>query len=130
MKNLKVSKGIEIPCNERTFYRKWLSFLTPLHKFTPQVTTIAAELLRHREELSKVIKDENILSKVLLSQDIREQILKDCKVTLSTFRVTVNKLKKAGFLVDGKINSRFIPNVKPNEDFNLLLMFKFKNDSR
>lgn len=122
--NININKGIPIPCNKRNFYVAWLSFLTPIHKMTPQVISIAAEFLRHRDILKAKILDEVVLVKEIQAKEIREQIMKDCGVTLSTFRVAVNKLKKAQFLKDGRINQRLIPNLADGETkFNLLLMF-------
>ena len=122
--NINRNKGIPIPCNKKSFYIAWLSFLTPIHKMTPQVIGIAAEFLRHRDILKSKILDEVVLVKEIQAKEIREQIMKDCGVTLSTFRVAVNKLKKAQFLKDGRINQRLIPNLADGETkFNLLLMF-------
>ena len=126
----KVNKVVPVPCNTRNFYKLWLSFLVPLHKFTPHVVAIAGELLRHRQELSKKILDEKLLSKILLGQEVREEIMKDCDCTLSTFRVTINKLKKAGFFKDGSINPLFIPAIEEGSNgFNLMLAFKITNES-
>lgn len=126
---VRIDKAIDVPCDARSFYRKWLSFLTPIHHFTPQVTQIAGELLRHRQRLSKVIKDDDILMRELLGQPTRDEILKDCDVTLSTYRVTLNKLKKAGFFIDGKINPLLIPKVPEDGDFKMLLMFNIKDEA-
>lgn len=128
--NHEVNKRLEIPCTNKTFYRLWLSFLIPVHKFTPQVILIASELLRHRQELSAKILDEIFLTKELMGKDVREQIMKDCDVTLSTYRVTINKLKKGGFFKDGMINPRFIPHIDNPESFNMLLMFKIKDEQK
>jgi len=43
--------------------------------------------------------------------------------------VALNKLKKAGFLVDGKIEPKFIPVIKPDaKSFNFLLYFDFQDE--
>jgi len=125
----KVNKMVEVPCTSENFYRLWLSFMIPFHKFTPQVIMIAGELLKHRQRLSKVISDERILSKVLLGAEVRNEILKACNCTLSTFRVTINKLKKAKFLVDGRIEPRFIPNIGDSKTFNVMLAFRLKDET-
>ena len=126
----KVHKTINVPCNSRNFYRVWLAFLTPIHHFTPQVCGVAAELLWHRERLSRIILDEPTLMKVLMSPDTRKEILADCKITLSTYSVALNKLRKAGFfLQDGTINPKLIPNInKDQTKFNLVLHFSIDNE--
>lgn len=124
MENNGANKAIPIPCKDRKiFYRAWLSFLTPIHHFTPQVIHVAAELLRHRERLSKYVLDEAMLMKLLMGQDIRDEIIKECNITLSTYRVTINKLKKGQFFKDGTINPRLIPNLDGSSKYNLMLMF-------
>lgn len=129
MQNGGANKAIPIVCEDRRkFYKLWLSFLTPIHHFTPKVIEVAAELLRHREELSKIILDEGVLTKNLLSPDIRNQIIKDCGITLSTFWVTMNKLKKGGFFKNGIINPKLIPNIGDSSEFNFMLMFKINGD--
>lgn len=122
--NSEINKALNLPCNKRNFYRLWLTFLTPLHHLTPKVIEIAAELLRHRQELSKVILDENVLTKVLMSPEVRDEIIKDCNITLSNFHVAVGKLKKAKFFDKGVINPKLIPNLSDDSNrFNLVLMF-------
>lgn len=123
MSTVEIDKGFPITCDKKSFYRLWLSFLAPIHHLTPQVIQIAAELLRHREELSSKILDESLLTTYLLGPKIREQIMEECGVTLSTFRVTINKLKKSGFLIDGKINPKFIPGIENPKRFAFALVF-------
>lgn len=127
MNSVKVDKAIEVPCNKREFYRNWLAFTVPLHKFTPQVVQIAAEFLRHREELSKVVLDESMLMKLLMSSDVRKQITEDCGIPSSTLMVIISKLKKGGFFKDGKINPRFIPALDKPDKFNFMIMFKISD---
>ena len=128
--DIKVNKGLNVPCSSKSFYRMWMAFLTPIHHFTPQVCGVAAELLWHRERLSRIILDEPTLMKVLMSPDTRKEILESCKITLSTYSVALNKLRKGNFFVDGKINPRLIPYMgKDQKEFNLLLRFEIKDES-
>lgn len=125
MNEVSVNKVIDVPCDERGFYRMWMAFLTPIHHFTPQVNNIAAELLWQRNRLSKIILDEPTLMKVLMSPDVRKDVLKECKITLSTYNVALNKLRKGGFFKDGRINPRLIPPIKKDQtEFHLMLMFR------
>lgn len=125
----KVNKAINVPCTSRTFYRMWLAFLTPIHHFTPQVCGVAAELLWHRNRLSKIILDEPTLMKVLMSPDTRKEILKDCGITLSTYGVALNKLRKAEFFKNGVINPKLIPPLETGQTkFNLMLLFNIKDE--
>lgn len=126
----KVDKAIVLPsCNEREFFRLWLTFLTPLHKLTPKNVEIAAELLRHRHRLSKVILDEGVLMKVLMSTETKDEIIKDCNISTQNFHVAVSTLRKAGFFVDGKINPKLIPNITDTTtSYNTMLIFTIKRE--
>ena len=118
---------ISIPCSlEGNFMNLWLTFLTPLHKLTPSIVNLAAEILKHRFSLSQVIKDEDILDNYLLSnEEIRNATIEKCKLSTSNYHVSIGKLKKAGFFIDGKVNPKFIPKVKVDKDhYSLLLLFK------
>lgn len=118
---------ISIPCSlEGNFMNLWLTFLTPLHKLTPSIVNLAAEILKHRFRLSQVIKDEDILDNYLLSnEEIRNAIIDKCKLSTSNYHVSIGKLKKAGFFIGGKVNPKFIPKVKVDKDhYSLLLLFK------
>lgn len=90
---------------------------------------MAAEILRHRYELSKVITDDEILDTyVLTNEDIRNEITEQCGVSMSNYHVAIGKLKKAGFLINGRINPKFIPKIEPGSDrFTFMLLFNFKD---
>lgn len=125
---------ISIPCTlEGNFMNLWLTFLTPLHKLTPSIINLAAEILKHRFKLSQVIKDEDILDKYLTTnEEIREAIIKKCELSTSNYHVSIGKLKKAGFFINGKVNPKFIPKITVDKDqYTLMLLFKVqkKEDS-
>lgn len=122
----KVNSAIRVPCKlEGNFFNYWLTFLTPIHKLTPSVINIAAEILKHRYLLSKSISDDTILDNYLLTnEEIRNKIIETCKISLSNYHVGIGKLKKAGFFIDSRINPKFIPKLGNNQDqYNFLLIF-------
>ena len=56
---------IRIPCKASSnFFRHWFQFLTPFHHLTDREMEVAACLVKHRYELSKVILDNDLLDKV------------------------------------------------------------------
>lgn len=119
---------IRIPCSlDNSFFRYWLLFLEPYHKLTERELDIASAFIKHRYELSKVIKDNNILDRVVMSEDTRKKIREECNITIPHFQVIMSKLKKNKVIEDGRISPRFIPNIKEeNGNFQLLLFFDFK----
>lgn len=120
---------VRIPAKTKEgFYRYWFKFLLPFHKLTEREMEIAACFLKHREELSKVISDPNILESVLMSDDIKDKIREECDISLPHFQIVIGKLKKANVIIDNKFNPRFIPKVKEGSDnFKLLLLFDFSD---
>lgn len=118
---------VAIPCNIDTFFRRWFEFLEPFHKLTAREMDVATAFVKHRYELSKVIKDPEILDRELMGEYTRKQIREECNITLPYFQVIMGKFRKNKIIVDGKLNPRFIPNISEDADsFKLLLYFDLK----
>lgn len=124
--NRKADSVIRIPSSLDTdFFKYWLVFLSPFHNLTNRELDIATGFLKHRYELSKVISDNDILDKVTLGEETRIKITKECGISTSFLQVIIGKLKKSGFITNGKINPRFIPNIKEDSgNYQLLLLFE------
>ena len=102
-------------------------FLEPFHKLTDREIDVITSFVKQRYELSKVIKDNDILDKVTMSEDTKRKVREECNITLPHFQVIMGKLRKSKIIVDGKINPRFIPNIREEEGFfELLLLFELK----
>ena len=84
-------------------------------------------LVKQRYELSKVIKDDEILDRVTMSEDTKRKVREECNMTLPHFQVIMGKLRKSKVIIDNKINPRFIPNIREDSGtFQLLLLFELK----
>jgi len=70
---------ITIPKNK--FFRYWFECMYPCHKQPSRYMDIYSSFLKYRFELSKVIKDEEILDNVLFSDDIKKKIRGDCNIS-------------------------------------------------
>lgn len=116
---------VRIPCSFNTnFFKLWLTFLKPFHNLSNRETDIMAEILKHRYDLSKVIKDSKILDKVTLGEDTKREIRESLGLTVSHFQMLMKGLKNHGVVTDTEINPKFIPNVtKENGYFQLLLLY-------
>lgn len=130
-----MAKGEILPDNviglptaiDGTFFRYWVEFLKPLHNLTEREIDVVVAFLKKRYMLSKDISNPQILDKFLTSEETKREIREECNITLAHFQVVMGKLKKTGIFVDGKLNPRFIPNVKEEKgNFQLLLLFQFK----
>lgn len=117
---------VTIPGNIDSFFKKWFEFLEPFHKLTAREMDVATAFVKQRYELSKVIKDPEILDREVMSEYTKRKIREECNITLPHFQVIMGKLRKNQIIIDGKLNPRFIPNIEEDaEDFRLLLYFKF-----
>ena len=119
---------VRVPCSlSGSFFRYWFMFLEPFHKLTDREIDVITSFVKQRYELSKVIKDNEILDKVTMSEDTKKKVREECNITLPHFQVIMGKLRKNKVIVDGKINPKFIPNINEDTDtFQLLLLFELK----
>ena len=126
--NKKANNVVRIPCSlDGSFFRYWFLFLKPFHKLTDREIDVITAFVKHRYELSKVIKDDEILDKVVMSEDTKRKVREECNITLPHFQVIMGKLRKNKVIIDGKINPRFIPNVVEEDGFfKLLLLFELQ----
>lgn len=124
----KANNIIRIPTSlNGKFFRYWFMFLQPFHNLTEREIDVITSFVKQRYELSKVIKDDNILDKVTMSEDTKRKVREECNITLPHFQVIMGKLRKNKVIVDGKINPRFIPNLdEETGSFQLLLYFELK----
>lgn len=124
----KSNNVVRIPSSLKgKFFRYWLEFLKPFHQLTDREIDVATSFIKHRYELSKVIKDNDILDRVTMSEDTKRRVREECNITLPHFQVIMGKLRKSKIIVDGKINPRFIPNIREGEEFfELLLLFDLR----
>lgn len=122
-----VDSIVRIPCKvDGKFFRYWFEFLTPFHNLTEREMDVITSFVKQRYELSKVIKDNEILDKVTMSEDIKKKVREECDISLPHFQVIMGKLRKNKVIIDGKINPRYIPSVdEENGSFKMMLLFDF-----
>lgn len=122
-----VDSIVRIPCKvDGKFFRYWFEFLTPFHNLTKREMDVITSFVKQRYELSKVIKDNEILDKVTMSEDTKKKVREECDISLPHFQVIMGKLRKNKVIIDGKINPRYIPSVdEENGSFKMMLLFDF-----
>ena len=87
-KNPKINSVVRIPASlNGSFFRFWFEFLSPIHKLTEREMDVITSLVKQRYELSKVIKDEEILDKVVMSEDTKRKVRAECNITLPHFPI-------------------------------------------
>ena len=120
-----VDSIVRIPCKvDGKFFRYWFEFLQPFHNLTEREMDVITSFVKQRYELSKVIKDNEILDKVTMSEDTKKKVREECDISLPHFQVIMGKLRKNKVIIDGKINPRYIPSVdEENGSFKMMLLF-------
>ena len=127
-----VKKGVDnvvrIPCKlDYSFFKMWFMFLQPFHHLTEREMEVATSFVKQRYELSKVVSDNDILDRLVMSEDTKRTVREECNITLPHFQVIMGKLRKNNIIVDGKLNPRYIPRViEENGSFKLMLLFDFQ----
>lgn len=117
---------IRIPCKaDGNFFRHWFQFLTPFHHLTDREMEVAASLVKHRYELSKVILDTDLLDKVAMNEDTKAKVRKECEISLAHFQVIMGKLKKNKVIINNKINPKYLPHMNNDNYFRLMFLFEF-----
>lgn len=124
----KINNVISIPASiEGRFFRYWIEFLKPFHKLSDRESEVLASLLKQRYELSKVVSDQEILNKLIMSEDVKKTVREECGISQTHFQVIMTKLKKNKVIDNGRINPKFIPRIDEDSDnFQLLLSFELK----
>lgn len=126
--DFKPDATIRIPVKKgKDFFRYWLKFLEPFHNLTNREIDVAVSFLWNRYELSKVISDPDILEENAVNEITKRKVREECEITLPHFQVIMGKLKKSKIFVNGRLNPKFVPNIKEeNDSFQLLFLFDIK----
>lgn len=108
------------------FFKWWCVFLRPFIKLTNRETEIIASFLNQRWLLSKKISDPTILDTMIMSETIKNKVIKECHITQQHFYVVMSNLRKNKVIQGNSINSRLIPNIRKDDNgcFQLMILFK------
>ena len=107
------------------FFKWWCIMLRPFVRLTDRETDVIASFLKHRRELSKSISDDSILDTILMSDDVVNKVIEECKISRQHFYVVMSTLRTKGVIRDGIIHRKLIPNTRDwdNGVFRLLIQF-------
>ena len=111
------------------FFQLWVEFLKPVHKLTNREMDVLAVFLKRRYELGKVITDADVLDRVLMSEETKLGIRKECDVSPKHFQVIMARFRKNGVVKDNKIFLPLIPTIT-GEGVGLMVYFSFDDEQR
>ena len=122
---------IKVPSSldDGTFFRWWIRFLSPFHSLTAREMEVTAAIFQRRYELSKSVTDPLILDKLALDSESRAAVCSKTGITNGYMKLIMVKLRKNNFIIDGRLNPRFIPDVSMTDNgqlgFSALIIFDF-----
>lgn len=116
-----------IHTDKKSIFRYWLEFLKPYHKLRSKEIEALSLLLYYRYELSRDIKDMDMVDMVLFSTQTRNKIREDLGgMSQKVFNNLLTSLRGKGVLKPGnKINHVLIPSMT-EEGFKLVFDFEVK----
>lgn len=122
-------KKSELEVSEKKFFLLWVYLLSPFLNLTKKEEFLTAALLQKRYNLSKGVKDENILNEILFSTATRKQIRKELNWEDYSFNTTLSFLRNKSIIIDNKINEAIIPKIddKNFKEFTIQYFIKIKN---
>lgn len=97
---------------------------------TMKCIEIAVIMLELRHELSEKVTDRDLLDNLILQESSKKEIVRRSGISQNQFRVILTGLRHSKFIIDNKINPRFIPNYNDEEQFKLLVLFNRKDESK
>ena len=113
------------------FYVAWCKLIRGFSNLTPQQEQFLVLILARRHKLSKVILDENLLTKNIFDTEFRGEVVEKLGLTSKqNVANLINSMKKEGVLnEDLTITKSYIPNVDFDKDtFIIMFTFKYVNE--
>lgn len=116
-----------IHTDKKSIFRYWLEFLKPYHKLRSKEIEALSLMLYYRYELSREIKDTEIVDIILFSTQTRNKIREDLGgMSQKVFNNLLTSLRnKKTISKNNKINHVLIPNMTEN-GFKLIFDFEIK----
>lgn len=127
-RKMKPNNIFNIPTTlNKDFFKWWCILLNPFISLTEREKDVVASFLKYRWELSKSVKDPNLLDIVLMSDETKKKVINECDLTLPHFYVVMSTLRKKGILTPrNTFNPKVIPNMREDDNgvFQLLILFR------
>lgn len=100
-----------------------------LHTLSLRERAVMACFLRKHYELSKKVNDEAILSRILIDDTTKAQVMEECGIKKSHLQVILAHFRKEGLMIDGRIAPKLIPDLSEEAlskgELRLLIVFRY-----
>ena len=86
--NVKANNVVMVPAKlNGRFFNYWFEFLKPFHGLSKKEIIVISAFVKRRYELSKVIKDDDILDSVVFNSESKAMVVKECGIKYSHLKV-------------------------------------------
>lgn len=119
----KPSSVMFVPTTLDSFFSLWLQFLRPYHGMTDRQISLAAQFLKVNYELSLAITDDKLREEVLMNEKTKKRIREGINISQAFFQVLMGDLRNHKFIVDGKLNPKYVPKVDATTEYTTLMLY-------
>lgn len=117
-------KVVNINCNRRKVFEKWMEFTRTFHGLRPQLQKVVVLLLVYHYDYSQIIKNETIVWKQVFDYDTKQKIAEEIGVQMNTYDNLLAELRRKKVLVNNQVNPVFNPNIKKDDkSFHFIINF-------
>lgn len=112
------------------FYKRYYIFLRPIVNLTDREIDVVASFMKQRWQLSRETPglDPSRLDILMMSDEIKNEVIKESHLSKQHFYVVMSTLKKKGIVKNDIIEPKIIPNVSIDNKGVFKLMLVFKGD--
>ena len=105
-------KNATINVKIKNFFFRYIEFLKPFHKLSPQQCNVLALLLYYHYKFSKEITNNKVLWKEVFDYDTKQLIIEELGISVAQIENILTQLRKKNVVIDKKISELYIPNIK------------------
>lgn len=106
------TKSTTLNVKIKTFFFRYIEFLKPFHKLSPQQCNVLALLLCYHYKFSKEITNNKVLWKEVFDYDTKQLIIEELGISVAQIENILTQLRKKNVVIDKKISELYIPNIK------------------
>lgn len=117
-----------IPNEDGEFFRAWLEVMRPLHGLASKEMDFAAAFLKKRYELTKTMKDDQLIDRVLFDAETKNAVAESLGISYSYMQYIFKKMREGGIIRGKRIDPQYLPTYESGKP--VRWMFIFKNNVR
>lgn len=101
----------KIPCNKKSFFRRWLIITSPFHKLKPRQISVLTEILYYYDIMKDSFDNDDDLWASVFDYSTKMKIRENLKIEDYILQNSLSLLRKSGVIKNNKVIDKFIPTV-------------------